>query len=78
MKKDLVLLVSKAEVLKELMGKSHEFVHANIFFSVVWHLQQVQNDSVHADVAKKALLMLAGFCWMSCYTQFVHANQNLQ
>lgn len=56
---DLVLLIRQAKVLQEIVRQAHQFVHPDIFLGVEWHLQQIQDDSMHADVTQESLFVFA-------------------
>lgn len=78
---DLVLLIAQAEVLQELVGQAHELLHQLVVLLVVRILEEIEDDSVDANIAEQSLLMLA---WLDhrtrtgcSYAKFVHADQNL-
>ena len=48
----LILNVSQAKVLQEFVSQSHKVVHPNVLFLVVWDLQQIEQNGMHAHVPK--------------------------
>ena len=55
----LILTISQAKVLQELVSQSHKVVHSNILLLVVRDLQQIQQNGMHAHVPQQALLVLS-------------------
>lgn len=80
-KEYLVLLVTEAEVLQELVSERHQFVHPHVFLDVVGNLQEVQDYRVHSDVAQQTLFVLARLRRLACaagdHAEPVHADQDL-
>ena len=59
--KRLVLLVTAAEVLEELVSQPHELVHAIVALLVERDLEQVEHHRVDAHVAQQPLFVLPRF-----------------
>lgn len=57
----LILLITQAEVLQELMRQAHQLLHKYVVLFVVGILQQIQHDCVHSHIAQQALFM---FAWL--------------
>jgi hypothetical protein len=79
-KKHLIVLVAKTEVLEELMSQLHQLVHSRVILLVIGNLQQVENNRVNTDVPQQPLLVLpwldnSSRAWLNA--QLVHADENV-
>ena len=72
----LIVGVPQREVLQELVGQPHQFVHPDIVLLIVGNLQKVQDNGVDADVAQKALFMRTRLVVFDA--KLVHSDENLQ
>ena len=74
MQQSLVLLVSQAELLEELVGHPHQDNHPGVLLVVVGDLEQVQDDRVDSHVPQQPLLVFSGLAVGRVDAKLVHSE----